>query len=348
MKQFPYCKVIPYEISAGSCLNDYMDFNNRRFHAQTFACNRCGPNYFLISNSKLLSNAKFKKLLPQSQYIDDTDPIFFEFSANHASIRPQADRCIRDAAALIKNYKILGIMGIGGVHIVGQASSSEVVEEIRKRKRNRKNKPFALMFRDINSAKNFIDMTPSEIDLLTNYRRPIVLCNKKTPFNLPDDIAPGLPNIGVMLPYAGIHHLLFEQIGNEPLIFTSGNTTDLPMAIDGINVMRQLHEVVDAYLFHNRPIHQRCDDSVIRVDNYGTKIIRRSRGYVPEYIPLPFGTNVVGGMAVGPELNSVGAISRGHRIFPTQHIGNVDNLETFEFLKNALFHMKGLLKFTRF
>jgi hydrogenase maturation protein HypF len=346
MQKFPLCSIVPGQEKLGSCKTEYINFQDRRFHAQTFNCNRCGPNYSLISNSILFKAGKFKKILPNSQYTDDTDPDFFKLYGNLAEIRSKADQSIHDAAKLIKNNKILGIMGIGGVHIVGMASSSDVVNEIRIRKKNRKNKPFALMFQDLKSAQKYVEMTPAEIELLTNYRRPILLCNKKTTFNLPDNIAPGLPNVGVLLPYAGIHHLLFEQIGDEPLIFTSGNTTDLPMAIEPIEVMLQLNEVADAYLLHNRPIHQRCDDSVVRVDKYGTKIIRRSRGYVPEYIPLPFETHVVGGMAVGPELNSTGAVSRGHRIFPTQHIGNVDNLETYEFLKNALFHMKSLLKLT--
>ena len=191
--------------------------------------------------------------------------------------------------------------------------------------------------------EKYVNISKKEELELVSYRRPIVLL-PKSKGTIHESIAPGLHNMGMMLPYAGIHHLLFQLIGDIPLIFTSGNFSDLPMAISPDDVVSQLNQIADGYLLHNRVIYQRADDSVLRVHENHTKIIRRSRGYVPEYFPLPFETNIKGGIAVGPELSSTGLVARGYRLFPTQHIGNVDTLETYDFLKNAILHMKSLLK----
>jgi hydrogenase maturation protein HypF len=200
------------------------------------------------------------------------------------------------------------------------------------------------MVRDVNSVYRYTtSLSPFEKQELTSFRRPIVLLSKKSS-SLPDSISPGLHNLGMMLPYAGVHHLLFKELGDIPLIYTSGNYSDLPMAIKPVDVINQLNEIVDGYLIHNREIYQRVDDSVIRLQNDHRKLIRRSRGYIPEYIPIPYDTKIKGGIAVGPELSSTGLIAKGYRLFPTQHIGNVDNFETFEFLKDSIFHLKSLVK----
>ena len=149
------------------------------------------------------------------------------------------------------------------------------------------------MVKDIDSARKYVSISKKEESELVSYRRPIVLVPKRKG-RLHESIAPGLHNIGVMLPYAGIHHLLFQLIGDIPLIFTSGNFSDLPMAISPDDVVGQLNQITDGYLLHNRIIYQRADDSVLRVHENHTKIIRRSRGYVPEYFPLPFETSIKG------------------------------------------------------
>ncbi|MBY8981599.1 MAG: carbamoyltransferase HypF, partial [Candidatus Lokiarchaeota archaeon] len=149
-----------------------------------------------------------------------------------------------------------------------------------------------------------------------------------------------------MLPYTGIHYLLFKFIGKKPLIYTSGNQTNIPMSIDNNKIIKQLSNIANFFLLHNRVITQRADDSVLRVHDDKIKLIRRSRGYVPEYISLPFKINIPGAIATGPELSVSGAILRFNRIFPTQYIGNIRNIETFNFFKDALFHMKKLLQIT--
>ena len=308
MEEFPFCE---------GCEHDYTTIKNRRFHAQTFSCNHCGPYYFLFSNK-----------------IKTPDP----FSIN-------------EAIKSILDGSILAIKGIGGVNVVCRADQNAVVEKLRNRKRERKYKPFALMVSSIEMARKYVEISPLEEELLTSYRRPIVLCKKKSDSNTNivggvdfNSIAPGLPHVGIILPYMGFHHRLFQILGDVPLVFTSGNVSSLPMAISNDNIIKDLEGIADEFLLHNRDIVQRCDDSVVRVVAGYPQFIRRSRGYVPEYISLSFGLKLKSILAVGAELNSTGAISKGEKIFPTQHIGNVRNVETYQFLKTTLAHLQSLLQ----
>jgi len=308
MKEFPFC---------ADCLNEYQDFNNRRFHAQTYACTKCGPNYQLFNKEgKLIKEKPISAILEES-----------------------ADR--------INNGGIVAVKGIGGVHLVCLADNDDIILKLRKRKKKRKYKPFALMVPNLKIINDYFIISEKEKEIIQSFRRPIVLLKKNYKYpqsNISELVAPGLNNIGFMLPYTGIHHLLFDYIGKKPLIYTSGNKSNIPMGIENDKIINQLNELADFFLLHDRKIYQRADDSVLRIHTNKVKLIRRSRGYVPEYIPLPFEVKIPGALAAGPELNVTGAVLRRNRIFPTQHIGNINNLETFDFLKNALFHMKELLQ----
>ena len=313
MINFPLCKHADPE----SCIQEYLDFKNRRFHAQTFSCSVCGPHYKLYNKERnIIEDSSIEKIL-------------------------------HETAKSIEEGNIIAIKGIGGVHLVANCADDTVIFKLRKRKGERKNKPFALMVPDLKIIKNTLKISKKEIELLKSFRRPIVLLeriNSSENSLISKLIAPGLSSVGIMLPYSGIHHLLFDYIGEKPLIYTSGNKSYIPMAIDNMKIFDQLHDLADVFLLHNRPIHQRIDDSVLRIHDDKVKLIRRSRGYVPEYLPLPFDVEIPGAIATGPLLATTGAILRRNRIFPTQHIGNVSHLETYEFLKIALFHMKKLLQ----
>ncbi|TXT63282.1 MAG: putative carbamoyltransferase HypF [Promethearchaeota archaeon] len=309
MQQFPFCD---------ECLAEYQDFDNRRFHAQTYACSVCGPNYRL-----------------------------YDYDRAEKREKTSINAILRDTAKRINGGDIAAVKGIGGVHLVCAADDEQIIQKLRKRKRKRKYKPFALMIPNLNTIEQYFKISDTEREIITSFRRPIVLLEKKRTFdqsNISDLVAPGLNNIGFMLPYTGIHYLIFNYIGDKPLIYTSGNKSNIPMGIENDKIINQLQGIADFFLLHNRTIYQRADDSVLRVHANKTKLIRRSRGYVPEYIPLPFQVEIPGALATGPELNSTGAVLRRNRIFPTQHIGNTTNLETFQFLKKALFHMKDLLQ----
>lgn len=308
MKYFPFCDL---------CQNEYSDFNNRRFHAQTFACSICGPSYQLFD--------KNKKMIPKSSIKE--------------SLLEIKDR--------INNGEVIAIKGIGGVHLVCLADKDDTILELRSRKGGRKNKPFALMIPNLKLIDQEFNISKKEKETIISYRRPIVLLERKENIEttkISEWVAPGLNNIGFMLPYSGIHYLLFDFIGNKPLVYTSGNRSNIPMGIDKDTIFEQLKTLADVFLLHNREIYQRADDSVLRIHDNKTKLIRRSRGYVPEYLPLPFDVILPSALATGPELAVTGAVLRRNRIFPTQHIGNVTHLETYNFLKDALMHMKNLLQ----
>ncbi|MEJ2278925.1 MAG: Sua5/YciO/YrdC/YwlC family protein [Candidatus Lokiarchaeota archaeon] len=166
----------------------------------------------------------------------------------------------------IKRGEIGAIKGIGGIHLVCLADQDEIVLKLRNRKGERKNKPFALMVPDLDIIKDDFEISDVEKEILYSFRRPIVLLNKRKNRNtskISEYVAPGLNNIGFMLPYSGIHHLLFDYIGNIPLIYTSGNSSHIPMAIENYEIFKQLDGIADFYLLHNRKIHQRADDSVL-------------------------------------------------------------------------------------
>ncbi|MHA1897316.1 MAG: carbamoyltransferase HypF [Promethearchaeota archaeon] len=352
MADFPLCRRNMEYLEETSCFDEYSDFNNRRFHAQTFSCKNCGPNYFLID--KLGLNLNIDNSDSDQKQKEGLLKVLRSYLSSKKKVSEQAEDAIKKAADLIKKGNILAVMGIGGVHLVGLATDYNVVKKLRERKKDRKFKPFAVMMRNLEIIKRYAEISLEEEKIIQSFRRPIVLLNKKNTeyynninrkYNLAENIAPGLNNIGIMLPYTGVHYLLFDYLEDAPLIYTSGNVSGLPMAITPEDVLDQLFDLADAFLLHNRRIFQRTDDSVLRVHkNYGPKIIRRSRGYVPEYIPLPFKTGLRCSIAVGPELNSTGSVARGYRIFPTQHIGNVTNMEVQNFLKDAIFHIKELLK----
>ncbi|MFX0008338.1 MAG: carbamoyltransferase HypF [Candidatus Hermodarchaeota archaeon] len=312
MADFPFCQKAEPE----SCIKEYSDFNNRRFHAQTFACSVCGPHYTLYNKQKeIIDNESINSILLKT-------------------------------ANLIHEGNIIGIKGIGGTHLVSLADE-DTIAKLRRRKGKRKNKPFALMIPNLELIQNELEISALEKEVLISFRRPIVLLRRKFDAKnliISKQVAPGLNNVGIMLPYSGIHYLLFDIIGEKPLIYTSGNKSYIPMAISNDDIFNQLQGLADAFLLHNRQIYQRADDSVLRVHDKKLKLIRRSRGYVPEYLPLPFKVNVKAAIATGPELANTGAILRFNRIFPTQHIGHVSHLETFEFLKSALTHMNNLLQ----
>jgi hydrogenase maturation protein HypF len=308
MDAFPLCE------GPDSCDKEYNDSNDRRFHAQTFGCRRCGPNYYQY---KINQNQPDSKLDPETSLDNVIDAL--------------------------KRGQTAALQGIGGIFLVCLAEDAAAIENLRNRKRGRRFKPFAVMMSSIEIARKYVHITAAQEAALTSFRRPIVLCEKREN-TLPENIAPGLAHIGIILPYTGIHYLLFEQLENRPLIYTSGNVSGIPMALSQTDILSQLRKMADVFYLHNRIIYQRCDDSVLRFVGEIPTLIRRSRGYVPEYIRLPFTSPFKAMIGMGAELSTTGAVARGDRIFPTQHIGHVTNLETERFLADALSHMQSLLQ----
>jgi hydrogenase maturation protein HypF len=288
----------------GFCMQEYKDPLNRRFHAQTVACPKCGPKVWL-------TNAKGKT-------IEHKDPV-------------------REAGKLLHEGNILAIKGYGGFHVAASTTRHEPLTRLRDVK-HRKQKPFAIMARSLEAAKTFAHVRPIEAGLLTSYSSPIVLLNKRSDYYLSDLLAPRLHNIGVMLPYTGLHHMLFDKVDDVAFVMTSANPPNQPMIKDNNEALKTLAETVDYFLFHNRRIAHRCDDSVSRVHGKKQVMIRRSRGYAPAPIILNEDAGHCA-LALGGELNNTVCLLYKNKAFMSQHIGDVENVETRNFLEAAASHL---------
>jgi len=286
------------------CQKEFTDPANRRFHAQTVACAKWGPRAYLTTNS--------------GQLIKSEDPI-------------------REASKLLEEGNILAVKGYGGFHVATATTKDEPIIRLRAVK-HRAQKPLAIMARDLETVRSFAEVNPKEAELLTSYIKPIVLLRKSDNYHLSQLIAPGLHNVGVMLPYTGLHFMLFDNVREPAFVMTSANPPNEPIVTDNIEAVGKLGDVVDYFLFHNRFIAQRCDDSVVRVHGENTNLIRRSRGYAPEPLQLKWAVKncVVG---VGTELNATSCVILRDKAFISQHIGDVENLETLQFLKSATKHV---------
>lgn len=288
----------------GFCKKEYVDPKNRRFHAQTVACPICGPKAYLTTNKGVALRVQ--------------DPM-------------------RTAGKLLSEGKILAIKGYGGFHIAASTTLESPLSILRKMK-FRQEKPFAIMARSIDAVKMIAEVNSKEQELLTSPQRPIVLLNKNKHYNLSPLVAPNLHNIGVMLPYTGLHYMLFDQVENTSFVMTSANPPNQPILNDDIESVKTLGETVDYFLFHNRKIANRCDDSVMRVHGSRQVFLRRSRGYSPTPIRLKKKSKccVVG---LGGELNNTSCVLLNEKVFVSQHIGDVENIETQNFLQEATGHL---------
>ncbi len=303
MEDFPFCE---------TCERDYTNPKDRRFHAQTTCCTDCGPVYTLYtSKGQPLSFAKQKELV--------------KFTAN-----------------AIENEKIVAIKGIGGTHLACSTLDDNTLLKLRISKGKRKFKPFAIMARNLSAIRNFANVNENEEFLLTSFKKPIVLLQKNANYYLSKWVSPGLHNIGVMLPYAGIHHMLLKEMKEPTIVMTSANPSNYPMYIENNEIMEKL-PYVDYFLLHDRRIFQRCDDSVIRVNKIGKllspKFLRRSRGWVPEPLisHVDIGNQTL--LGLGAEIHLIPSLMKGTKVIPTQHVGTVTLLETFEYMQAAIEHL---------
>ncbi|HEX9261869.1 MAG TPA: carbamoyltransferase HypF, partial [Candidatus Bathyarchaeia archaeon] len=288
----------------GCCLQEYNDPLNRRFHAQTIACPPCGPEAYLASRT--------------GKIVDCVDPV-------------------REAGRLLSEGYTLAIKGYGGFHIATSTKLEAPLLALRRTK-HRRSKPFAIMARSLEAIKSFTEVNSKEEELLTSYSRPIILLNKSSSYDLSALVAPDLHNVGVMLPYTGLHYMLFDRVDDKAFVMTSANPPDQPIVKDNDVALKTLGDTVDYFLFHNRKIAQRCDDSVVRLHNNHVAFIRRSRGFAPAPVMLKEkAKNSV--LALGGELNGTVCVLEGTKAFVGQHVGDVENLETRTFLEEAAHHL---------
>jgi hydrogenase maturation protein HypF len=292
-----------------NCKAEYTNPLDRRFHAQTIACSTCGPRLTLLDNT--------------GSTVDTKEPI-------------------RDAGKLISEGRVIALKGNGGFHLAASTLQDAPIERLRESK-ERRNKPFAIMARDLQSIMTFAEVRTAERELLTSYVRPIVLLHKVEPFRLSHSISPGLNSVGVMLPYTGMHYLIFDSISEPALIMTSANAPNEPIITENRRAVDRLGNVVDYFLVHDRDIAQRADDSVLRCLELPVPI-RRSRGYAPAPILLKKSSNVRA-LGLGAELNVTACMILDNKAYLTQHIGDTETVETARFLQDAVGHMERLIGF---
>ena len=304
MASFPMCP---------ECQKEYDDPLNRRFHAQPNACPVCGPQVWL------------------------------EMAGESDEVQAERNDALLAVQRLLAGGKVVAIKGLGGFHLACDAANDDALELLRKRK-GRVEKPFALMAVDLETVRHFAEVSDYEAMLLTSRERPIVLLKKKNGSPLSHLVAPGNQMIGAMLPYTPLHYLLLLDLPLpvKALVMTSGNYSDEPIVKSNEEARQHLARLADAFLFHNRDIVARCDDSVIRMWRGSELPVRRSRGYAPFPVKLPFDTPPV--LAVGGELKSTFCLTKEKFAYLSQHIGDMENLETLAAFETAVRHYEHIFR----
>ncbi|MBW3547101.1 MAG: carbamoyltransferase HypF [Actinobacteria bacterium] len=289
-----------------ACAAEYADPGDRRFHAQPNACPACGPQLRLLEGDG-------RVVAEQGEALDG-------------------------AVKALLAGKIVAVKGLGGYHLATDASDAGAVAELRRRK-HRDDKPFAVMVPDLDAARALCRLSPDAAAALSSLRRPIVLAHRHPDADgVAPGVAPGLPELGLMLPYTPLHHLLLQGMG-RPLVMTSGNLSDEPIAHTDDDAVTRLGPLVDATLAHDRPIHIRADDSVVRARPNGrTQMVRRSRGFAPEPLPLPRPARRQV-LAVGAELKNTVSVAKDANVVASHHIGDLEHLAAHRSFLQATEHL---------
>ena len=303
----PQTSMAPFRMCP-ACQAEYDDPADRRFHAQPNACPDCGPRLVLWDDAGRPSGAG--------------DPI-------------------GQAVALLREGAIVAVKGLGGFHLAVDAMQGEAVRRLRERKR-RAGKPFAVMVPDAEAAGRLVEIEPAGRARLLGWERPIVVLPRRDAGAVPDAVAPGHGALGVFLPYTPVHYLLFDEGRFDALVMTSGNLSEEPIAIDNAEALERLRGVADAWLVHDRDILRRCDDSVVMVAGGLPRVVRRARGEVP--VPVFLHEEVPPVLAVGGELKNTICLAEGGRAFLSQHVGDLEHLESHRFFEEVVDHFQRILQ----
>ncbi|AEH60774.1 (NiFe) hydrogenase maturation protein HypF [Methanosalsum zhilinae DSM 4017] len=289
------------------CNTEYTNPCDRRFNSQTICCPECGPDYSLVDNS--------------------------------GKTIAEKGEAIRLGAELIDDGSIIALKGYGGFHLLCDASQDQPIRVLRKALM-RPVKPFAVMAKDLEAASSIANISPQEINFMSSRKNPVVVVDKKNKFPLSSLISPELHNVGIMLPYSGVHHLLFNSTRASVFVMTSANTPGYPVIIDNRAALNHLNEIADYFLLHNYTIVNRIDDSVVRFVNSEPAFIRRSRGYVPKAVKLPF--YLESSIGVGAESDTTIALVKDDKAYLSQHVGNMKHLQTTKFHEEVITKLENL------
>ena len=335
------------------CLRELLDPEDRRYGYPFLNCTNCGPRFTITRripyDRPQTSMARFKMCAAcQAEYDDplsrrfhaqpnacwDCGPRVWLVGADGSAL--SADNPVAATIDRLVAGQIMAIKGVGGFHLSVDATNQAAVMRLRERK-HRYGKPLAVMVQDVEAAREVCTLTAAEEALLQTVARPIVLARKRDGGGIAEGVAPGIPWLGVFLPYAPLQHLLFADGRLRALVMTSANLSEEPIAIDNDEALARLGAIADAFLMHDREILQRCDDSVAAVVDGTPQLIRRARGFVPLGVELPLDAPPL--LAVGGHLKNVFALARGRRVYQSQHLGDLENLTGLEFFKESLDHL---------
>ena len=368
---FSGTSVIPPDLAiCDKCLEEINDPENRRYNYPFNACTDCGPRFTVIENvpydrDKTTMDdfplcedceVEYKNPLDRRDHAEASccevcgPSLELYHNDNQNPVKIECEDPLIETAKLLDEGKIFAIKGIGGTHLVANVMLEDTVKILRERL-GRENQAFAVMSPDIETVKNYAIVSEAEEETLLSKERPIVILKKNESYDFAESVSPGLHNIGVMLPYAPLHHLLFNHTDTPAYIMTSANVPGEPMMITNEEILKNLDTIADYYLIHNRRILNRCDDSVARFRNNELAFIRRSRGYTPEpydlkgkYTDLNPEFDNLNILALGPELDVTFTILKNSKAYVSQHIGNTNKYRTYEFLQEAIKHMMRITK----
>ncbi len=308
--RFSIIQALPYDrpnttmsrfIMCADCRAEYEDPLDRRFHAQPNACPVCGPELAL-------------------------------WNREGEALSLSSDEALRRAAQALREGKIVAVKGLGGFHLMCDARNAETIALLRKRK-PRRDKPFALMTRDLTQARELVEISAEAEALLASPQAPILLLPRRPDAAVAENVAPGNPTLGVMLPYTPLHHLLLREI-DFTVVATSGNLTDEPICTDENDAIRRLGHIADLFLVHNRPIERHVDDSVAWIIEGAPRLLRRARGYAP--LPISLARPIPPILAVGAHLKNTVALSVGDQVFISQHIGDLETAEAMRAFERVI------------
>jgi len=350
--EVPDAPVTPDSATCDDCLRELFDPADRRYRYPFINCTNCGPRFTIVRgvpyDRPLTTMASFTMCAAcQSEYENPVDRRFHA-QPNACPVCGPSVRLLGDSAAgdpitaaatALRAGAIVAIKGLGGYHLACLAADERAVAALRSRK-HREDKPFALMAPCLSAAESLVSLAPAAREVLTGPARPIVLARRRTDAPVAESVAPGAPELGVMLPYSPVHHLLLNDIG-ETLVMTSGNVSDEPIAYLDDDAFDRLRGIADLFLVHDRAIETRTDDSIARVAGRPT-ILRRSRGYVPAAFALSGGGTPQPLLACGAELKNTFCLARGARAWVSHHIGDLENYETLRSFTDGIEHFGAL------
>ena len=356
----PDAPVTPDTAVCADCLRELLDPADRRFRYPFINCTNCGPRFTIVRgvpyDRPMTTMTGFAMCSDCRAEYEDPEDRRFHAQPNACPVcGPRATLIARDeartvgdavaaAAAALRAGAILAVKGIGGYHLACRAGDEAAVTALRARK-HREEKPFALMAADVAQAQRLVWLSDAESALLDAPQRPIVLAPRRADAPVAAAVAPGAPELGVMLPYSPLHHLLIADAGS-PLVMTSGNVSDEPIAYGDQDALARLAGIADLFLVHDRPIETRTDDSVVRIaavaGSRQPTFLRRSRGYVPAALTLPDGGTPQPLLACGAELKSTFCVAKGRRAWVSHHIGDLENYETLRSFTDGIGHFQRL------